>query len=104
MPGNFRGRDVTIQDIFEAVGRYAAGEMSEQGVRELERVACPGEGACGGIVSIDAESRRIHVDVPDTEVERRRQLWSAPEPRYTWRALAKYARLVGSASEGAVCG
>jgi dihydroxy-acid dehydratase len=47
-PGRFRGRDVTIQDVFEAVGAAAAGTMSLADVHELEGVACPGAGACGG--------------------------------------------------------
>jgi dihydroxy-acid dehydratase len=47
-PGNFRGRDVTIQDVFEAVGANAAGRMSDEDLREIENVACPGAGACGG--------------------------------------------------------
>jgi dihydroxy-acid dehydratase len=47
-PGRFRGRDVTIQDVFEAVGAAAAGTMSHADVHELEGVACPGAGACGG--------------------------------------------------------
>jgi dihydroxy-acid dehydratase len=47
-PGRFRGRDVTIQDVFEAVGAYAAGTLSEADLHELETVACPGAGACGG--------------------------------------------------------
>jgi dihydroxy-acid dehydratase len=47
-PGRFRGRDVTIQDVFEAVGAAAAGRMSNDDVHELEDVACPGAGACGG--------------------------------------------------------
>src|SRR5207237_601524 len=47
-PGRFRGRDVTIQDVFEAVGAHAAGAMSDEDVHELEGVACPGAGACGG--------------------------------------------------------
>ena len=47
-PGRFRGRDVTIQDVFEAVGRHAAGAMSDEELAELERVASPGAGACGG--------------------------------------------------------
>jgi dihydroxy-acid dehydratase len=47
-PGRFRGRDVTIQDVFEAVGARAAGKMSDEDVHELEDVACPGAGACGG--------------------------------------------------------
>ncbi len=47
-PGRFRGRDVTIQDVFEAVGAHAAGTMTAADVHELESVACPGAGACGG--------------------------------------------------------
>jgi dihydroxy-acid dehydratase len=47
-PGRFRGRDVTIQDVFEAVGAHAAGRLSAADVHELEDVACPGAGACGG--------------------------------------------------------
>jgi dihydroxy-acid dehydratase len=47
-PGRFRGRDVTIQDVFEAVGAHAAGKLSAADVHELEGVACPGAGACGG--------------------------------------------------------
>jgi len=47
-PGRFRGRDVTIQDVFEAVGKHAAGEMSDEELAELELVASPGAGACGG--------------------------------------------------------
>src|SRR5258706_11072027 len=47
-PGTFRGRDITIQDVFEAVGAAAAGTMTNADVHELESVACPGAGACGG--------------------------------------------------------
>ena len=48
LPGRFQGRDVTIQDVFEAVGRHAAGKMSDAELKQLEDVACPGAGACGG--------------------------------------------------------
>jgi dihydroxy-acid dehydratase len=47
-PGLFRGKDVTIQDVFEAVGKRAAGTMTDEDVHALEDVACPGAGACGG--------------------------------------------------------
>src|SRR5262249_48508793 len=47
-PGNFRGKDVTIQDVFEAVGANAAGKISDKDLHDLEDVACPGAGACGG--------------------------------------------------------
>ncbi len=48
MAGNFRGLDVTVQDVFEAVGACGAGKMSEAELIELEEKACPGAGACGG--------------------------------------------------------
>src|SRR5205823_5976873 len=47
-PGRFDGRDVTIQDVFEAVGAHAAGKLPIAKLKELEDVACPGSGACGG--------------------------------------------------------
>src|SRR5438128_6098141 len=47
-PGQFHGKDVTILDVFEAVGANAAGRMSDADLRELENHACPGAGACGG--------------------------------------------------------
>jgi dihydroxy-acid dehydratase len=47
-PGSFRGKDVTIQDVFEAVGANAAGKMTDAELHELENVACPAAGACGG--------------------------------------------------------
>ena len=47
-PGRFAGRDVTIQDVFEAVGAHAAGRMSDEDLCEIEDKACPGAGACGG--------------------------------------------------------
>jgi dihydroxy-acid dehydratase len=48
MPGKHHGRDVTVLDVFEAVGKHAAGGMSDEELDELERHACPGAGACGG--------------------------------------------------------
>jgi dihydroxy-acid dehydratase len=47
-PGRWRGKDVTILDVFEAIGAHSAGEMSEEELHELEDVASPGPGACGG--------------------------------------------------------
>lgn len=48
MPGEFHGKPVSIQDVFEAVGSHARGKMSLEDLNELERRACPGAGACGG--------------------------------------------------------
>ncbi len=47
-PGKWRGKDVTIQDVFEAVGTHAVGKMTDNDLHELETLACPGAGACGG--------------------------------------------------------
>jgi dihydroxy-acid dehydratase len=48
LPGRFRGRDVAVGQVFEAVGAVAAGTMSDEELHELELVACPGPGCCGG--------------------------------------------------------
>jgi dihydroxy-acid dehydratase len=48
LPGKFKGKDVTIQDVFEGVGANAAGTLSDEELDTLERAACPGAGACGG--------------------------------------------------------
>ncbi len=47
-PGTYRGKDVTIQDVYEAIGANVAGKVSDKELRELEDAACPGAGACGG--------------------------------------------------------
>jgi dihydroxy-acid dehydratase len=47
-PGSYRGKDVTIQDVYEAIGANVAGKMSDAELKALEDVACPGAGACGG--------------------------------------------------------
>jgi dihydroxy-acid dehydratase len=48
LPGRFRGRDVTVQDVFEAVGQHSAGKIDDADLHELECVACPSSGSCGG--------------------------------------------------------
>src|SRR3712207_6408670 len=48
LPGKFRGKDVTVVDMFEAVGAHSAGRMSDEDLHALECVACPGAGSCGG--------------------------------------------------------
>ncbi|MFY2762731.1 dihydroxy-acid dehydratase [Arenimonas sp. MALMAid1274] len=48
MPGQCRGKKLTVQDVFEAVGAHAAGTLDDAGLAEVERAACPGAGACGG--------------------------------------------------------
>lgn len=48
LPGHYKGRDVTVVDVFEGVGQHSAGNMSAEDLDELERVACPSAGSCGG--------------------------------------------------------
>src|SRR3972149_1751557 len=56
-PGQYRGQDVTIQDVFEGVGAVEAGRMSEQELYDLECAACPGEGSCGGMYTANTMAR-----------------------------------------------
>ena len=48
LPGRFKGKDVDVVNVFEAVGQHAAGKISDAELKELECVACPSAGACGG--------------------------------------------------------
>jgi dihydroxy-acid dehydratase len=48
LPGRWQGRDVTVQDVFEGVGKHSAGKMTDEELSDLEQHACPGDGACGG--------------------------------------------------------
>ena len=47
LPGNFRGRQITVQDVFEAVGQHSVGDLSDEDLQEIEQVACPSAGSCG---------------------------------------------------------
>lgn len=47
LPGNYRGRQITIQDVFEAVGQHSVGDMSDEDLLEIEQAACPSAGSCG---------------------------------------------------------
>ncbi len=60
-PGRFRGRDVTIQDVFEGVGACSAGKITEKDLHELENQACPGPGACGGQFTANTMAMAIEV-------------------------------------------
>ena len=59
LPGNFRGKDVNIQDMFEAVGSHNQGKMTLDDLIDMERVACPGEGACSGMFTANTMSSAI---------------------------------------------
>ena len=61
MPGRLQGRDVNIQDVFEAVGTYAKGNMTLDELHDLECVACPGEGSCAGLFTANTMSTAIEV-------------------------------------------
>jgi dihydroxy-acid dehydratase len=59
LPGHVDGEQVTIQDVFEAVGAHARGDLDDEGLREVERAACPGEGACGGMFTANTMASAI---------------------------------------------
>ena len=61
MPGRFQGRDVNVQDVFEAVGAYATGNLSLDQLTDLECHACPGEGSCAGLFTANTMSTAIEV-------------------------------------------
>ena len=60
-PGRYKGRDVTIQDVFEVVGAHAAGRVGPEEVHALENVACPGAGACGGQFTANTMSMALDI-------------------------------------------
>lgn len=59
MPGRWQGKDVTIQDVFEAVGAHAAGNLSDDELTDLELHACPGPGSCGGMYTANTMSSAL---------------------------------------------
>ncbi len=59
LPGKYRGKDVTIQDVFEAVGAHARGKMSSDDLNELEHAACPGAGSCAGLFTANTMAAAI---------------------------------------------
>ena len=59
MPGRWQGKDVTIQDVFEAVGAHAAGRITEDELTDLELHACPGPGSCGGMYTANTMSSAL---------------------------------------------
>ncbi len=84
LPGCFRGRDVNIQDVFEAVGAHAAGQMSDADLLELERVACPSTGACAGMFTANtmaAASEALGMALPGSA--------SVPSPDARRPAIAR---------------
>ena len=59
LPGDYMGKDINIQDMFEAVGAHAQGDLSEKELLAMERIACPGEGACAGMFTANTMSSAI---------------------------------------------
>src|ERR1700690_3252792 len=89
LPGRFHGKDVTVQDVFEAVGQHAAGKMSDKELRALECVACPSAGACGGQFTANTMacvSEAIGLALPGSA--------GAPAP---YKSRDEYARASGEA-------
>ena len=81
MPGHFRGRDVAVGDVYEAIGAAAAGKISDADLAELEAVACPGAGACGGQYTANTMSMLMEViglspvgfnSIPATDPDKRK--------------------------------
>src|SRR2546428_5604981 len=89
MPGKFQGKDVTIGDVYEAVGKHAVGKMSDTELLELEKNACPGAGACGGQFTANTMATVFEAlgispagasRVPATD-QRRKEVMKAAGPR-----------------------
>ncbi|MGH3441555.1 MAG: dihydroxy-acid dehydratase [Nitriliruptorales bacterium] len=59
LPGRVGDEQITIQEVFEAVGAHARGDLDDAGLREVERAACPGEGACGGMFTANTMASAI---------------------------------------------
>jgi dihydroxy-acid dehydratase len=88
LPGKFKGHDVTIQDVFEAVGAHARGAMTDADLRTLEDHACPGAGACGGQFTANTMAGALAVlglsavgagDVPATAADKAKVAHEAGE-------------------------
>ncbi len=84
MPGRCDGRDISIQDVFEAVGAHGAGAIDDARLEEIERAACPGAGACGGQFTANTMAMALAFlglapvgagDVPAVAPEKAAQAW-----------------------------
>jgi len=99
LPGHFQGRDVTIQDVFEAVGAAAAGRMSMDELKELERTACPGPGSCAGMytantmaVAVEALGMSLPGSASPPAVDSRRDEFAGASGRAVVTCLEKGIR------------
>ena len=121
MPGNIRGKDITIQDVFEAVGAHSAGMIDDAELKEVELAACPGAGACGGQFTANTmalamtflglspvglnDVPAVHPDKPETAAEAGRELVRAVFAGRNARSLItptslRNAAVAGSATAG----
>jgi len=99
LPGTFCGKDVTIQDVFEAVGAHARGKMSDDELSQLEHAACPGAGSCAGLYTANTMAAAIEalgMSLPGTAtppaVDERRQEASCQSGAAVMNLLAKGIR------------
>ncbi|MEW6325677.1 MAG: dihydroxy-acid dehydratase [Nitrospirota bacterium] len=99
MPGNFHGHDVTIQDVFEAVGAHAMGKMAAGELKALENVACPGAGSCAGMFTANTMAsacEALGVSLPGSAsvpaVDERRQHLSVESGRAALDLLKRNIR------------
>ncbi len=89
LPGRFQDRDVTVLDVFEGVGKHAAGKMTLAELTELEKVACPGAGSCGGQYTANSMayvSEAIGLALP-----------GSASPPAAWESRDSYAEACGAA-------
>jgi dihydroxy-acid dehydratase len=118
LPGKFKGRDVTVVDVFEAVGQHSAGNMSDKDLHELECVACPSGGSCGGQFTANTmacvseamglalpgsagapapyESRDAYAEASGAAVMRLLELRLRPRDIVTRKSLENAARIVAA--------
>lgn len=85
LPGRYQGQDITIQDVFEGVGAHAAGQISDDELHTLERLACPGAGSCAGMYTantVAAEAEALGIALPGS---------ASPPANSADRSLLAYA-------------
>ncbi len=99
LPGNFRGKPVTVLSVFEAVGQHEAGSITDADLEELEQVACPGAGACGGQFTANTMacvSEAIGLALPGSAgvpaPHEERDRWAVESGRAVMRLLEKNIR------------
>ena len=91
LPGSHKGKDITVQDVFEAVGNYSGGTINENELEEIEKVACPSAGSCGGQFTANTMacvSEAIGLAIPNSTM--------APAP---YESRDEYAYVAGNRNE-----